>query len=219
MPAADRSLMTDIFMTRMFGFIFEQNSDNEKYRSEDAKELRETCVGIGRELDRTYIKLLGVNILASETRNKIDRGLVTLKENEKNAGQRYDGLFARLQDVENRVETNSRWMRAEISARIDVYSTPIIRRLDRAESISRNRLCTQGWQKIHRVYTWASDYLPPCFPLTIKDFRTLKEPDQCRSSPSVYSNGSTKPIASNSLEPCASSSHLWCDRVWLGRRR
>ncbi|KAL9577055.1 MAG: hypothetical protein Q9212_006623 [Teloschistes hypoglaucus] len=121
MPAAD-SPMADFFMMQMCRLIFEQNRDNEKYRSEDTKELQETCLGIGRELDRTYIKLLGLNTLTSETRNKIDRGLGTLQEHEKNANQRYDGLSARLQNVENRVETNSRWLRAEINARIDVHN-------------------------------------------------------------------------------------------------
>lgn len=71
---------------------------------------------------------------------------------------------------------------------MDWFGVRMYRQLDRVENISRNRLCTHAWEKIRPIHAWGSDTLPTYYPLTVKDFWTLKERDRCRPSPSIHSN-------------------------------
>lgn len=185
------SPMTNIFTVRSCQLLCEQAIEHEKNRTEDSKELRGICQGIGREPCRAYGKRLKLSTAVLDNRNEINRGFDKLRGqvggSETNMDHRFHGVDAGIARIDMRLDATSEWLRSAIDAKIDVFGPPIIRRLDHAESISHNHLCTQGWQKIHRVYTWASDSLPLCYPLTVKDFWTLKNADRCRSSPPVYS--------------------------------
>ncbi|KAL8665800.1 MAG: hypothetical protein Q9202_001922 [Teloschistes flavicans] len=159
-------------------------SDN----AEEFKAIKDDYGVLDRELGRAHVKLMRLQGAVSDNRRKIDLGFDKLRgqlaDSESNAGTRFTSLDAQIYDLGTRVATTS----TRLEGKMDWFQMRMYRQLDRVENISRNRLCTHAWEKIRPIHAWGSDTLPTYYPLTVKDFWTLKERDRCRPSPSIHSN-------------------------------
>ena len=114
----------------------------------------------------------------------------TLESRLEVTGERIDELETKIDNiddiVERRFERSENWADKKFSQlhgyteeRLKALEEKVQRHLDDSRALSRNALCTQGWQEIEplsaSIYSRGSKVLPQSFPENVRRFWRLKD--------------------------------------------
>ncbi|KAL9024547.1 MAG: hypothetical protein Q9180_007866, partial [Flavoplaca navasiana] len=114
----------------------------------------------------------------------------TLESHIEKTEERIDELETKIDNiddiVERRFERSENWTDEKFTRlhgytedRLKALEEKVQRHLDDSRALSRNALCTQGWQEIERlsapIYNRDSEVLPRSFPETVRKFWRLKD--------------------------------------------
>ncbi|KAL8991522.1 MAG: hypothetical protein Q9169_007848 [Polycauliona sp. 2 TL-2023] len=123
----------------------------------------------------------------NELDDKIDA--IDLEVDFDDVDKRFNELDDKVDGIDNVVETRLDSTEDRLGQRLDrlyehsakhfrTLETRMQRQLDDTRALSRNRLCTQGWQRIEPVSYFSNgrgpNTLPGTFPVTVQRFWSLK---------------------------------------------